>query len=73
MNTRREKAKFKNVGFLLDSGFNSTIVTRRLKMKLKTKEDDVMQRKTQSDNITINIKVRIYLTLTEFSMTQIVI
>ena len=43
MNTRKGKAKFKKFRILLDSGFSYTIVMKRLILKLKTKEDTVIQ------------------------------
>ena len=59
MNTRRRKVKFKNFQILLDIGCSSTIVMRRLIIKLKNKEDSVIQFKTQALNITTDIKVKI--------------
>ena len=41
-------------------------------MKPKTKKDTVMQLITEAGNITNNMKVKIYFTLTEFSTTKIV-
>ena len=45
---------------------------RRLLTKLKTKEYVVVQWHTQAGNITTNLKVKIYFTLPELSMTKIV-
>ena len=39
---------------------------------IKNREDDVMQWQKQADNITTNMKVKIDLTLPEFSATKIV-
>ena len=63
MNTRRGKAKFKNLRILLDSGYNSTIVMRGIIKKLKIIEETVMQWHTQAGNITTNLKVK-YIFLT---------
>ena len=43
MNTHREKAKFKNVRIILDSGCSSSILMIRLIMKLQTKKYDVIK------------------------------
>ena len=58
----KENAKiFKSFKILLHGGFSSTIETRRLISKLKTKENTLMQWHTQACNITTNTKVKIYL------------
>ena len=46
------------------------IIMRRLTTKIRTKEDIVMQWKTQAGNITTNLKVKIFLTIPEFSATK---
>ena len=43
MNTRKGRAKFKNVGLLFNSGFSFTIVNRRLIEIFNTKIDAVMK------------------------------
>ena len=48
------------------------IVIRGLIKNLKTREDSATQWHTQAGNITTNIKVKIYLTLSEFSAKTIV-
>ena len=72
MNTRRGKANFNNFRILLGSGCISTILMQRLMKKPETEKDYVMQWHTQAVNITNNLKVRIYSTLPEFSVTKIV-
>ena len=72
MNTQKGRAKFKKFRILLDSGYSSTLVTRRLITELKPKEDSGMQWTTQASNITTNLKVKIYLTLPELSSKKIV-
>ena len=47
MNTREGGTKFNNFRNLLDSGFSSTIVMRRLIAKSNPKRDDGMQFHTQ--------------------------
>ena len=72
MNTRKGRAKFIYLQILLDSGYSSMVVIRRLIAKLNPKKDSVMQYNTQADSITNNTKVKIYYTLTELSTTSIV-
>ena len=43
MNTRNGRSKFKNFRILLDSGYSSMIIMRRLIEKLNPKKYDVMQ------------------------------
>ena len=47
------------------------ILLRRLITKLKTKEDSVLQRKTQAGNLTTNLKVKTDFILPGFSATKI--
>ena len=58
MNTRKDRAKFKNFRILLYSGFSSTIIMKRLRTKLNPKRDAVMQWYTQGGNITTNIRLK---------------
>ena len=70
MNTRKGREKFKNFRILLNSGLSSTIVRRRLRKKINTKEDAVIKWHTQAGNITTNLKVKIDFILPELSMTK---
>ena len=54
------------------SGFSSTTVIRKLTTKLINKRDNLIQWHTQTGNITANLKIKIYLTLPELSVTNIV-
>ena len=69
MNTCRDKAKFRNFRILLDR-FSSTILMIRIITKLTTTKYDPMQWQNQVDNITTNLKVKMYFTLPEFSVTK---
>ena len=71
MNTRKGKEKFKSFQIRLDSGCSSTIVMWRLVQRLGPKKGVVMQWHIQAGNITTNIKVEIYFTLTELSTTNV--
>ena len=71
MNTRRGREKIKNFRILLDNGCIFTILMRSPIKKLKTKEDYVIKLHTQTGNLTTNLKAKIYLTLSEFSATNI--
>ena len=68
--TRRVRVKYKIFQILLDIGCSSTIIIRRLTMKLKTKKYPMMQYHTQVGNLITNHKVKIYFTLPEFSATK---
>ena len=72
MNTRKGISKFKNFEIQLDSGCISTISMGRLVGKLYLEQDAVMQWHTQARNITTNLNVKVYLTLTELSATNVV-
>ena len=71
MDARRDKAKYK-IRIRLDNGCSPIIALKRLTTKPKTKKYYVMQWHTQSCNTTTNLKVKIYFTLNDFSMTKIV-
>ena len=71
MNTQKGRVKFKKFQILLNSGFNYTIVTGRIK-KIKPKEDAVMQLHTKVGKITTNLKVNIDFNLPELRATKIV-
>ena len=72
MNTRKGEEKFKNFQIILDSGYSSTIVARRIVGKLNPDKDAVMQWYTQAGNITNDLKVKVYFTLPALSATNIV-
>ena len=72
INTRKDKAKFKNFRVLLDSGCSSTIVMGRLVEKLYPGKYSQMQWHTQAVNITTNLKVKVYFTLSALSAIYIV-
>ena len=59
MNTRRDKERFEIFRILLDSLCSSTVMTRNLIMKPKTKKYGAIQWLTQPGNITTNMEVRI--------------
>ena len=63
MNTRKCREKFKNFQILLDSGCSSTIVM--VKPIKNPKEDAVIQWNTEEVSVLINLKVKIYLTISE--------
>ena len=67
MNTRKSRAKFKNLRIILDSGCISTIVMGRLVGKLFPEKYSVMQWTTQAGNITTNFKAKIDFTLPALS------
>ena len=71
MNIWKGKETFKSFQILLDSGCSSTIVIWGLVKRLGPKKVVVMQWHTQAGNITTNIKVEIYFTLTELSATNV--
>ena len=68
--TRRVRVKYKIFQILLDIGCSSTIIIRRLTMKLKTKKYPMIQYHTQVGNLITNHKVKIYFTLPEFRATK---
>ena len=72
MNARKCRAKFKSLQIILDSGFSSTIVTVRLVETNHLEQDAVMQWHTQEENITTNLKVKVYFTLPALSTTDVV-
>ena len=72
MNTRRGKAKFKNFRILLDSRCSYRSVMRSIMKNFEIKEGSVVEYHIQADNITTNLKVKIYFTLPEFSTTKTV-
>ena len=72
MNIHRGKEKVNNFQILLDSRCSSTILMRSIIAKLKTKKDYLMQWQTQAGNLSTNIKVKIYCTLPNFSVANIV-
>ena len=72
MNTRKGKAEFNIFYILLDSVCSSTIVMGRLVEKLYPEKYDLMYWYTQAGNITTNLKVTIYFTLTALSATNFV-
>ena len=57
----------------MDSGYSSTILTRRLIIKLNPNKDSTMQWHTQAGNITTNLKVKVYFTLPTLSSANVVI
>ena len=59
MNTRRGRATCKSFRILLNSRYNSTIITIRLITKLKNKNNPVIQWHKQVGNITTNLKVNL--------------
>ena len=59
MNTRNNKAKFKNFQILLDCGCSYTILMIRLVGKLHPETYSVMQWHTQAGNITTNINIEV--------------
>ena len=72
MNTQKGRETFKNFLILFHSGFGSTIVIKILITKIDPIEDAVVQWHTQAVNITTNLKVKIYSTLPELSVTKVV-
>ena len=72
MNTRKGKAKFKNVQILLESGCGSTIVMGRLVEKLHTDKYAVMQWHPHVVNITTDLKVKVNLTSPVLSAVYVV-
>ena len=60
MNKIKDRAKFKNVQILLDSGCIYTIVIEMLITKLTTRKYTVIKWHMQEGNITTNVKVKIY-------------
>ena len=71
MSTSRGEAKFKNLWILLDSGFSSTDIIRKIASKLKQKIDNNKQWQTQAGDFTSNEKVKINFGSPEFSATKI--
>ena len=67
MNKQKGISKF----ILLNSGFSSTIVTGRLINTLNPKKYTVVQWHTQAGKINTNLKVKIYFTLPELSVTKL--
>ena len=68
---RKGRAKFKNFQIIFDSGFSSTILTRRLVEKLSLEKDAVMQWYTQDGNITTHLKNKVDFTLPALSMKNV--
>ena len=56
----------------MDGGFSSTIVMRIIVEIFSLEKDDVIQRHTQTGNITINLKVKVDFTLTRLSEMNVV-
>ena len=63
MNIRRGRGQFNNFQILLNIGFSSTIVMGRLVEKLKLEKYSVTQWKTQAENFTTDLKVKLDFTL----------
>ena len=57
---------------MLDSGFSFRIVIIKITTKLKTIKDTAVQWKIQAVDPITNLKVKIYFTLPEFSLTKVV-
>ena len=72
MNIGKDKSKFKKLRIILDSERSSPIVMGRLVNNLGLEEYASMQWNTQAENITTNLKVKIYLTLPALSATNVV-
>ena len=72
MNTRKGKAKFKNLHMLLYSGCTSNILMGRIVKKLASEKYSLMQWNTQARNITTNLKVKVDFTLSALSATNVV-
>ena len=70
MNTRSGIVKFNNFQIILDSGCSSMILMGRLVEKLPPEQDYVIQWHTKAINITTNIKVKVYFTLSALSATD---
>ena len=71
MHTRKGIAKLENFRILLDSGYSSTVLMRRLVHKQRTGKDTLMQWQTQARNITTILKVIVYITLPALSATNV--
>ena len=71
MNTRKDRAKFKNFLILLDIGCSSKIVMIILAGKIFPEKDAVTQWKTKAGNITTNFKVEIDFNLPVISATDV--
>ena len=72
MNARKGRAKFKNFRIILYSRCSSTILMRRLVQKLCPEKYSVIQWQTQARNVTTDLKVNVYFTLTALSATNVV-
>ena len=72
MNTHKGKMKFKGFRILLDNRCSYTLETRRLITILKPEEEAMIQWNTQVGNITTDLRIKIDLTLPNFSATKIV-
>ena len=72
MNIRKGRAKFKRFQVLLDSGRSSKIVMVILVEKINHEKDTVMQWYAHTGNITTNLRVKIYFTLTTLSAKTVV-
>ena len=72
MNTQKGRSIFKKFKILWDSGCSSTIETKSIIEKLNTKEYAVMQQNTKAGNITTNLSIKIYFTLSKLSATETV-
>ena len=64
--------KFKGFRILLDNRCSYTLETRRLITILKPEEEAMIQWNTQVGNITTDLRIKIDLTLPDFSATKIV-
>ena len=71
MNTRKSTVKFKNLRILFNGGCSSTIVMKRLLIKLGPEKYSVMHWQTKAGNITNNFKVQVDLTLPALSATNV--
>ena len=72
INIRKGRAKFKNFLIIMDSGCSSAIVMVRLVGRLSPEKDAVMQWHNKARNITTNLNVDIYFSLTALSATNVV-
>ena len=72
INTRKSRAKFKNLRIILNIGYSYTIVMIRLVEIIHPEMYTVMQCKTQVVDITTNIKVKVDSALPALSATNVV-
>ena len=72
INTRKSRAKFKNLRIILHIGYSYTIVMIRLVEIIHPEMYTVMQCKTQVVDITTNIKVKVDSALPALSATNVV-